>query len=118
VGAEGHGTDVPGMSAKGFQFLAGLYVPDLDRVLLTARRQAPAVGAERHVQKRSGDPGAVGEEAGFLLLVQAGRVPQFYDPVDTNRSQVPAVAAEHHPTDRHLVATERPDRLAGPRVPN
>src|SRR5262249_8521940 len=47
VGAEGHGTDVPGVSPEGSQLVAGLHVPDLDGVPFASRHQAPAVGAER-----------------------------------------------------------------------
>src|SRR5262249_23554639 len=68
-GTERHGVDLPVVSPEGLEFLAGLHVPDLDRVFLTPRHQPLAVRAERHVQTRPGDPGAEGER-GFLLLVQ------------------------------------------------
>src|SRR5687767_3155649 len=76
VGAEGHGTDVPTVPFEGFQLPAGLHVPDLDGVPFASRYQAPAVRAECQGQT----PAAVLRAealAGFLFLLQAGRIPQF-----------------------------------------
>src|SRR5262245_1844559 len=80
VGAEGHRVDVPAVPAEGLRLLAGQHVPDLDRVVLTPRRESPAIRAESHVQTLSWDPRVEGA-AGFLFLLQAGRVPQVHLPV-------------------------------------
>src|SRR5262245_39348268 len=101
VRAEGHGTDVPGVSAEGLQLLAGLHVPDLDGVPFASRHQAPAVGAERHGQTIAAVLRVEGA-AGFLFLLQAGRVPQIHLAVAARRSQVPAVGAARHPHDTSL----------------
>src|SRR5262249_19079521 len=96
VGAEGHGTDVPGVSAEGpAHSPPGLDVPNLDGVLFASRHQAPAVRAERHGQTIAAALRV--EDAGFLFLFQAGRVPQVHLPVAARRSHVPAVGAERHP---------------------
>src|SRR5262249_58662269 len=53
VRTEGDGVDFPAVPSQGsLQLLRGLDVPDHDRVVLTPRCQAPAIGAERHVQTR------------------------------------------------------------------
>src|SRR5262249_10155726 len=93
VGAERPGVDLTLVSPEGMQFLAGLYVLDLDRVLLTSRRQPTAVRTEGHVHTRPGDARAK-RGARYLLLVEAGGVPELHDPVAARRSQVPAVAAK------------------------
>src|SRR5262249_5485612 len=67
VGAERQGVDLPPVSLEGgLEFLAGLHVPDLDRVLLTSRREPTTVRAKGHVHTRPRDPRAKGE-ASFLL---------------------------------------------------
>src|SRR5262245_54132970 len=67
VGAECQGVDLPIVAPEGREKLpAGLHVPDLERVLLAPRRQPPAVGAEGHIQTRSGNP-RLKDDAGFLL---------------------------------------------------
>src|SRR5579864_6179798 len=104
------------MSAKGF-FLAGLHVPDLDRVLLASRDQAPAVRAECQGHSREGNPCAEAA-ARLLLLAQTGRVPEFYYPVAARRSQVPAIAAEHHPLDLLVVSAQCDNLPAGLRAPD
>src|SRR5262249_6788340 len=114
---ERQGVDLTAVSPEGPEFLAGLHVPDLDRVLLTSRRQPPAIRAEGHVHTRSGDPRADGWDTGFLLLVEARRVPELHDPVAAHRSQVRAVAAKHQRADFPFVAIERVDRLAGLSIP-
>src|SRR5262245_52690642 len=91
IGAESQGVDLTLVAPEGgLDFLAGPYVPDLDRVLLTARRQPLAVRAEGHVHTRPGDPRAKGA-ARSLLLVEAHRVPELDLPVAARRSQVRAV---------------------------
>src|SRR5439155_21790507 len=94
--------------------VAGLHVPDLDRVILAARCQPLAIRAERYVQTR---PGRMREESTewFLrlsLVTKPCRVPQFDLAVAAHRSQVLAVGAEHHSPDHSLVDAERADRLA------
>src|SRR5262249_12164459 len=119
IGAEGHGTDVPGVSTKGLPFPTGLHVPDLGGVPFTTRHQPPAVRAERHVQKRPGNPG-LAFKLRLLHLPEAGRIPRPHLdlPAAAGRSQVRAVAAEHHRSDLPVMGAERADLLAGPRVPD
>src|SRR5207247_162964 len=116
VGAERQGVDLTSLSTESLEFLAGLHVPDLDRVLLTTRREPPAVRAEGHVHTRPGDPRAEGE-ASFLLLVEARRVPELHDPVAARRSQVNAVAAKDQSADFPFVGVELADLLVGLSIP-
>src|SRR5262249_30975860 len=119
VGAERQGVDLTLVSPEDLEFLAGLDVPDLDRVLLTSRRQPPPVRAEGHVHTRPGDPRAK-SSARSLLLVEAHRVPELDLPVAARRSQVPAVAAKDQSADFPSVGTEHiilADRLPGPCIP-
>src|SRR5262249_47340549 len=117
VGAERRRPDVSAMSPEGL-LLAGLDVPDLYRVLLTPRDQAPAVGAER--QRHNPGVGVRAEgPARLLLLAQTGRVPEFHRSVAVRRSEVQAVAAKNKSSDPTLVVgVERADFLVGPRVPD
>src|SRR4029077_15193611 len=101
------------MPPEGVQHLAGLHVPDLDRVLLAARCQPLPVRAERHVQTRPGRMRGKSVEW-FLrlsLLTKPRRVPQFDFPVAAHRSEVLAVGVEHHAPDHSLVDAERADWL-------
>src|SRR5688500_6948894 len=66
VGAERHGVDLPVVSPESLKLSAVLHVPDLDRILLTPRRQPPAVRAKGHVQTRTGDSCAKGEASCVL----------------------------------------------------
>src|SRR5262249_1361747 len=119
IGAEGHGTDVSGVSTKGFPFPAGRHVPDLDGGPFPPRRQAPAVPAERHVPIRPWNPG-LAFELRLPHVPEAGRAPRPHLdlPVAAHRSQVQAVAVEHHSPDLAVVGAERADLLAVPRVPD
>src|SRR5262249_7601998 len=88
IGAERQGVDLAVMSPEGLKKLARgvvLQVPDLDRILLAPGCQPQAVRAEGHVETRSsGDPRA--EQARFLVLLQALRVPEFHFAVAARRS--------------------------------
>src|SRR5262249_28015794 len=119
IGAEGHGTDIAGVSTQGFQFPAGLQVPDLDVILFSPRHQAAAIWAECHVQKRPGYP-RLALEFRRLHLPKSGRVPRPHLDLAlaARRSQAQAVAAEHHSADLAGVGAERANRLAVFRVPD
>src|SRR5262249_22233332 len=107
VGAERHRVDLLAVPAEGFQQLgARLDIPDLDRVLLTARRQSPAVRAEGHVHARPGDS-RLERMAGFLLLVQAPGIPKLHLSIAACRGQVPGIATEDHGADFPVVDSER-----------
>src|SRR5262249_48815704 len=117
VAAERQGVDIPPVSPEGLEFLAGLCVPDLDRVLLTSRRQPPPVRAEGHVYARPGDPRADGWDTGLLLFAQARRVPELHGPVGARRCQVPAVAAKDQSPDFPFGGIEQADLVAGLSIP-
>src|SRR5207247_1328399 len=101
---------------------AVLHVPDLDRILLAPRRQAPAVRAKGHVHTRTGDPRAEGEAGCFLLVhamaVEPLRVPELHDPVPARQRQILAIAVEAPTEDFSAVGIERADLPAGPGIPD
>src|SRR5262249_54630630 len=109
LGAERQVVDLPLVSWEGFEFFAGIHVPDLDRVLSPSRRQPTTVRAEGHVHTRPGDPRANGGAAGFLLLVEARRVPEHHAPVEAHRSQGLTVAAKDQWADSPLMGIEHAD---------
>src|SRR5262249_37840438 len=116
VGAERQGVHLPVVSPKGIQLLAGLHVPDLDRVPLASRSQPPAVRAEGDSHTIPRGP-CLKRVTRFLLLVEALRVPEFHDPVAARRSEVLAITAKHQSEDFPFVGIERADLLAGFSIP-
>src|SRR5262245_32457258 len=105
------------LSLEGLKRLTGLVVPTYYRVLVAPRRQPPAVRAEGDVHARPGDP-RVESKVGFLLLLQARRVPEFDLPVAARRNKVFAVAAEDQRPDFPVVGSERVELLTGSGIQN
>src|SRR5262249_14922170 len=117
-GAEGHGEDVPGVFVEAFPLLACLRIPNLDGVPFSARRQVPAVGAERYPVAKALDTYRNGLRV--LSLPQACGVPRPHPdrPVVARRGQAPGVGAERHAPDLPGVPADDAHHLAGLGVPD
>ena len=100
------------MAVEGGQLPIGIHRPELDALVLAARDDPLAIGAEGHAADEALVPGIPAD------LDAGGAIPEPDGPVPAPRGEIPPVGAVSHRVDEVFMSPQGADRLTGLEIPD